>query len=187
MFSELYLFYWSLTNLFVRNNLNKKKYSNSSDQTQYLFNADCVICPDSFMLSWLPVSQIYLKSSSLIFKEMNVQLKWYSERLWIRWLTFWADIFCSEMLLSRSFCIEVSERSFRLLLLRIWLKISEKVAERSSDLLIYFAIYCKVMWMLRISLRSIFAHQSCNCNQLCGLINRSFLFINNSGCLWISS
>jgi hypothetical protein len=36
-------------------------------------------------------------------------------------------------------------------------------------------------------LRSTFARQPCNCNRLCGLINGSFLFVNNSGCPWISS
>ena len=151
------------------------------------FNADCVVCPDSSILSWLPVPQIYLKPSSLIFKETNVWLEWYSGRLWIRWLASWADISHSEMLLSRSFCIEVSEGSSGSLLLRIWLKISEKAAERDSDLLAYFAMYCKAAWMLRIGLRSTFARQPCNCNRLCRLINESFLFVNNSGCLWISS
>ena len=49
----------------------------------------------------------------------------------------------SPTLVSKSFCIDESDELVSLLLLSIWLNISENVADQNLALLVYFDIYCK--------------------------------------------
>ena len=106
--------------LWVRYSLNIKNSSNCSGLFQYFFRGDCVV---------RYLSVIDLGASSLRFNDMPCRLEWYSGMPRRRWQVSWANMSRSVTLLSRSFWIDESEGSFALLLLRIWLKISEKAAD----------------------------------------------------------
>ena len=103
------------------------------------------------------------------------------------WYVFCARISHSAKLWISSFCTEFSIESFELLSLSICFNISENAIDFDSALLAYLAMYFKAAWIFNISFRSIFAHYSCNCNLLCGLIIGSFLAVISSGCPLSSS
>jgi len=79
-----------------------------------------------------------------------------------KWHVSCADMSLSAVVLISNFCIDESEESSRLLLLRIWSKIPENALDLGSALLAYFDMYCKAACMLKTDLRSTFARQPCS-------------------------
>ncbi len=98
-----------------------------------------------------------------------------------RWHVFWAKISHSAIVWNRRDWNTLRDESLGSLLLRILSIIFEKAAERDSDLLAYFDIYCNAVFILRISFKFTFMRQSWSCNQSYRLMNRSFLAVINSG------
>ncbi len=129
---------------------------------QYFCKGDCTVHPASLFAEKessfsFPMSQSHREVSLLRFNDTNCQLEWYRGSLRRKWHVSWTEISYSATVWSNSFWNTASDESLGSLLTRILLNISEKAADRSSDLLAYLKMYRKAAFILRIDFKSTFA------------------------------